>query len=76
MIEEITEYEDFDAWYDALSGSDPCPGVDIRLNLTDGPTPEDLRKAADDLDLSCCGANWGLGIVAGKVYWRYVDFGH
>lgn len=69
-------YKSFDEWYDDVTDSDPYPGVDALLNLTKGVTPEELRKMADAIDESCCGAWEGVAEVNGDTYYRYLDYGH
>lgn len=73
---KLKHYSSFDEWYDEMSGEDPYPGVDIRLNLSKGLTSQELRQAADELDTTCCGCAEGVAVVDGDVYYRFVDFGH
>lgn len=73
---KLRHFEDFNEWYDDMTGSDPYPGLDLRLNLSKGLTPDELRYVADQMELSCCGIAEDLAVIDGDVYWRYVDYGH
>lgn len=73
---DIVEVGNLNEAHEWVTDGDDCPGELVALNLTKGPSPEELREAALVLEGQCCGFGQGVVRIQGELWYVASDFGH